>query len=258
MGVGTGTKQYVSVSDRALLSMAACLGMEPTRDKALLWIARSALEAPLPAGWAEAEDDDGTRYFYERESGKTSWNLPSDDYYRQLFESKRDEMPRHTTLPAAGSRPATVSGSRPVSGSSVLSGSSRLAPTPELRPGSSSSAKGQASRGSTANAHSTSARRTFGVPGHKPDAAHAAHAKAWLVGQARRRTEARLFEVEAGLGVEQARRARQEAAKDGHGARDGGYCQGRVEQHRGLPDVAARAADARDDDDGRDTAGEGA
>ena len=84
MGVGTGTKQYVSVSDRALLSMAACLGMEPTRDKALLWIARSALEAPLPAGWAEAEDDDGTRYFYERESGKTSWNLPSDDYYRQV------------------------------------------------------------------------------------------------------------------------------------------------------------------------------
>ena len=88
MGVGTGTKQYVSVSDRALLSMAACLGMEPTRDKALLWIARSALEAPLPAGWAEAEDDDGTRYFYERESGKTSWQLPSDDYYRQVLRAR--------------------------------------------------------------------------------------------------------------------------------------------------------------------------
>ena len=78
------TKQYVSVDDRALLSMAACLGMDPTRDKDLLWIARSALEAPLPDGWEELEDEDGTRYFHERASGKTSWQLPSDDYYRQV------------------------------------------------------------------------------------------------------------------------------------------------------------------------------
>lgn len=78
------TKQYVSVDDRALLSMASCLGMDPTRDKDLLWIARSALEAPLPDGWEELEDEDGTRYFHERASGKTSWQLPSDDYYRQV------------------------------------------------------------------------------------------------------------------------------------------------------------------------------
>ena len=70
-----------------LLSMAACLGMDPTRDKDLLWIARSALEAPLPDGWEELEDEDGTRYFHERASGKTSWQLPSDDYYRQVVRA---------------------------------------------------------------------------------------------------------------------------------------------------------------------------
>ena len=195
-----GTKQYVSVEERALLSMAACLGMEPHRDKALLWIARSALEAPLPTGWAEAEDGEGTRYFYDRESGETSWQLPTDDYYRQvararvesvrirakgqrspllhppplphhhphlhlhphqLFESKRGEL-RHTALPASGSRP--VSGSRSVPGSRPVSGSTvdRLATTPELRPGSSGSAKGQASRGQL-NGSSISARRNFAV-----------------------------------------------------------------------------------------------
>ncbi|KAJ1640449.1 hypothetical protein T492DRAFT_583889, partial [Pavlovales sp. CCMP2436] len=55
--------------------MARFLGFAET-DVELLWIAREALEAPLPAGWASAVDDLGNTYFHHTLSAETSWESP--------------------------------------------------------------------------------------------------------------------------------------------------------------------------------------
>lgn len=40
------------------------LGMEPRRDRRLLWIAYEAMTAPLPKGWSRDYTDDGIPYYW--------------------------------------------------------------------------------------------------------------------------------------------------------------------------------------------------
>ena len=142
---GSTMKQYVSRDDQAVRHMAKCLGMDLHKDKPLLWIARSALEAPLPEGWSQAEAEDGARYFYHAESGKTSWELPSDEQYRLLFEQKKAERLRaeggySSDSFAMTARDASIATRRgfKVTGLSSVGGS--VTPTP---PGSSRSNRGR-------------------------------------------------------------------------------------------------------------------
>ena len=151
-------KQYVSRDDQAVRHMAKCLGMDPHKDKPLLWIARSALEAPLPEGWSQAEAEDGARYFYHAESGTTSWQLPSDEQYRLLFEQKKAERLRVEggfgsggfAMTARDGSIATRRGFQ-VTGLSSVGGS--VAPTP---PGSSRSNRGRTPPMSARSAASSS------------------------------------------------------------------------------------------------------
>eukprot|EP00965_Chrysotila_dentata_P254545 6211913-Pleurochrysis_carterae.AAC.1 len=76
-----------------VLQMARHLGMNVTEDAHLLWIARSALEAPMPEGWSEATTDSGERFFVDSATGTSSWRLPTDEQYRLLYEQKRRELP---------------------------------------------------------------------------------------------------------------------------------------------------------------------
>jgi len=36
-------------------------------------------EAPLPAGWASATDQQGRTYYYHKKTMKTQWDRPTDD-----------------------------------------------------------------------------------------------------------------------------------------------------------------------------------
>ena len=44
-------------------AMAKYLGVVPEREGRLMWIAKQAVIAPLPTGWAEVDDDSGPYYF---------------------------------------------------------------------------------------------------------------------------------------------------------------------------------------------------
>ena len=50
-------------------AMAKYLGLVPEREGRLMWIAKQAVTAPLPAGWMEAEDDSGA-YYFDSETGE--------------------------------------------------------------------------------------------------------------------------------------------------------------------------------------------
>lgn len=99
-----------------LNGFAEHLGMDPLREQHLMWICRLALQAPVPEGWTAHEDGDGNtyasvslacslssypcrfrcpfnlalstfvgRYFFHEERGQSSWEHPSDSYFRKLY-----------------------------------------------------------------------------------------------------------------------------------------------------------------------------
>lgn len=96
----------------AVEAMATHLGMDPRRDKELLWIAREALHAPRPSGWSEVHGEAGNVYYVEQATGRTSWWLPTDDEFRRLYQRKRAQ--RADVEPAV--RPASGAASLPSAG----------------------------------------------------------------------------------------------------------------------------------------------
>ena len=64
-------------------------------DRDLFWIAKKGINAPLPDSWKAcrtASSDD--TFYYNTETGESSWEHPSDEYYRNLYNvmrTKRDK-----------------------------------------------------------------------------------------------------------------------------------------------------------------------
>ena len=77
--------------DEAVEGFAVYLGMDPTADADLLYIAREAMQAPLPAGWAQFTDEEGGggTYFYNADTDASSWVHPMDEHYKQLYATER-------------------------------------------------------------------------------------------------------------------------------------------------------------------------
>eukprot|EP00327_Prymnesium_parvum_P049633 CAMPEP_0205891078 /NCGR_PEP_ID=MMETSP1083-20121108/21885_1 /ASSEMBLY_ACC=CAM_ASM_000430 /TAXON_ID=97485 /ORGANISM="Prymnesium parvum, Strain Texoma1" /LENGTH=91 /DNA_ID=CAMNT_0053255373 /DNA_START=91 /DNA_END=362 /DNA_ORIENTATION=+ len=53
--------------------MARYLGMDPVRDKHLMWIAACAMREPPTPGWDEATSSDGQPYFVNVYTGESAW-----------------------------------------------------------------------------------------------------------------------------------------------------------------------------------------
>jgi len=68
-----------------VLEYAVYLGMEPTEDTDLLWIAEEALTAGEPEGWTEQMDPNGNLYYYNATTGQSSRQHPLDEYYQNLY-----------------------------------------------------------------------------------------------------------------------------------------------------------------------------
>ena len=64
---------------------------DPSTDESFLWIAEKSLLAPAPQSWTQFSTDNGQVYYYNEETGFSTWEHPSDDFYRQLFREKKAE-----------------------------------------------------------------------------------------------------------------------------------------------------------------------
>eukprot|EP01049_Picozoa_sp_SAG25_P012334 SAG25_NODE_1651_length_2611_cov_3.039013_2_plen_452_part_00 len=92
-----------------LLDYAGLLGIDPVTESGLLWVAREAMEAPVPAGWHEARDPAGNPYYYYYKqpppqspptaaarhapppppSSAPQWSHPHDAYFRRVLRRAR-------------------------------------------------------------------------------------------------------------------------------------------------------------------------
>lgn len=65
-----------------LLQFAEYLGIDPSREKHLMQLAREGLTAALPPFWEACEGQDGELYFRNRRTRQVSDQNPLDELYR--------------------------------------------------------------------------------------------------------------------------------------------------------------------------------
>jgi hypothetical protein len=63
---------------QVVVEYAVYLGIDVHAEGHLLWIAEEGLRAPLPPGFSEHADADGTPYFVDAATGASSWEHPLD------------------------------------------------------------------------------------------------------------------------------------------------------------------------------------
>mmetsp|Transcript_8982 Transcript_8982/g.23199 ORF Transcript_8982/g.23199 Transcript_8982/m.23199 type:complete len:119 (-) Transcript_8982:117-473(-) len=70
---------------------AAWLGMDLPEDAELLWIAREGLLAPLPKPWKPCQGENRDIFYFNFETGESTWDHPCDARYRQTYDRKKRE-----------------------------------------------------------------------------------------------------------------------------------------------------------------------
>jgi len=77
-------------TEEEVVEYATWLGMDKHEDKALFWIAREGLKAPLPDDWKPCKTMDTLEIFYFNfETGESSWDHPCDAYYRNIYDQNK-------------------------------------------------------------------------------------------------------------------------------------------------------------------------
>jgi len=93
-------------NDEELLAFAKSLGLDPQVDSDLLWVAREALDSPLPANWSAFVDPNGQLYFANLATEESSWSHPTDALFKELLALIK--AVRAETPPASRERRMTV------------------------------------------------------------------------------------------------------------------------------------------------------
>ena len=85
-GVRAQLQETMWTSPRLLLSgieeQAATLGID---DPAYHWIAARSLLSPLPDGWVQYKDANGSPYYLNEASGESRWEHPLDEHYQAMY-----------------------------------------------------------------------------------------------------------------------------------------------------------------------------
>jgi len=65
---------------------AEWLGMDIEEDYDLIWIAEAALRAALPPQWRPCQTPEGEIFYFNFETGDSTWDHPCDDQYRKIYK----------------------------------------------------------------------------------------------------------------------------------------------------------------------------
>ena len=117
-------------TDSEVKDYAEFLGLKLPEEKHLLWIARDALQAPIPAPWKPCRDNASSElYYFNFQTGESSWSHPLDDVaLRKVAAARRGEAvsPILTTAGHAVDYDSSSTGSGTTTSSHETSVSSHL------------------------------------------------------------------------------------------------------------------------------------
>ena len=63
--------------------------MDPKTDKEHFHIAQKSLEAEVPEPWQQVITEEGDLYYYNKETEKSVWEHPMEEYYRLMFATAK-------------------------------------------------------------------------------------------------------------------------------------------------------------------------
>ncbi|KAI8930151.1 hypothetical protein BC831DRAFT_508600 [Entophlyctis helioformis] len=111
-------EEYEPTEDE-IIEYAKFLGMDPDKEKHLLWIARDSLKAPLPSDWKPCQTDDGNIYYFNFKSGESIWDHPCDEHYRNLYQKEKEKAQAQAagSLGSGGAKAAASANSVPAGAS---------------------------------------------------------------------------------------------------------------------------------------------
>lgn len=85
-GVHADVDSSSEPTDDDVDAYAERLGMDPDADGDLLWIARDGLKAPLEHPWRAFSAPNRQFFYFNFETGQTSWEHPVDDTQRSMYQ----------------------------------------------------------------------------------------------------------------------------------------------------------------------------
>ncbi|CAF2331498.1 unnamed protein product [Rotaria sp. Silwood2] len=77
---------------------AIYIGIDPDKEPHLLWLAKEGIMKPLPPGWKPCQEENGELYYFNFDTGKSSWDHPCDEIYKARVLEERRKQPSSTNL----------------------------------------------------------------------------------------------------------------------------------------------------------------
>ena len=86
--------------EEEILEYATTIGINPSNEPDLLWIAREGINAPMPKQWKACQDVGGEIYFFNFETGASIWEHPCDEFYRAMVKKEREKAQSKQSSPS--------------------------------------------------------------------------------------------------------------------------------------------------------------
>ncbi|CAF3777599.1 unnamed protein product [Adineta steineri] len=77
---------------------ATYIGIDPDKESDLLWLAKEGLMKPLPSGWKACQEENGELYYFNFDTGKSSWDHPYDEIYKTRVIQAREKKSLATII----------------------------------------------------------------------------------------------------------------------------------------------------------------
>lgn len=71
------------------------INLKDPEEAGLIWIAKEGLKSPLPSQWKpcrSAGDEKDDVYYFNFETGESSWEHPCDEFYKKLFQDEKKKL----------------------------------------------------------------------------------------------------------------------------------------------------------------------
>ncbi|XP_039987698.1 centrosomal protein of 164 kDa-like [Xiphias gladius] len=91
-------------SEQEIQEYAREIGIDPSSEPELLWLAREGIVAPLPPEWKPCQDVTGDIYYFNFSSGQSTWDHPCDEHYRLLVAQERERTQLTAAAGGAGAK----------------------------------------------------------------------------------------------------------------------------------------------------------